>query len=124
MGEYGYTTKYETKGDGTQLNKTLAWFHNAIIKSKRYPSTHPDAATNDDREAIRVMQAFVNNSRAMECSLQLIASNLLGLPQYEFSWNFKYLFIRRAQAFVLKLLGVYINYDYYYYYYIYNYNNI
>jgi hypothetical protein len=104
MGGDAYIAKYLVKTE-IDLAQSLSLLLDAIRVSKQRPSVAPDAATNEARPTLRVLQRLINNhTRSVEIPITLCLSSLLGMAQFSSSHHCKSIWLASAVAFVRRQL--------------------
>jgi hypothetical protein len=92
LGSLTYVGNYIKKSTNLQLNSILPLLVDAIRVSEQRPSTREDNA-NPDVVAQRLLNRMVNNqARHFEVSSRLAISKHLGMPQFESSHTYAYIF--------------------------------
>ena len=117
LGSNAYVSSYISKCTNTQLNSILPLLVDAIRVSEKRPSIRENN-TSPDVQAQRLLNRMVNNQgRHFEISSRLALSKNLGMPQFESSHTYAYIFpwgaayniLNSGQLLYLKHLPVRIN---------------
>jgi hypothetical protein len=96
MGGDAYIAKYLVKSE-IDLAQSLSLLLDAIRVSQQRPSVAPDAATNEARPTLRLLQRLINNhTRSVEIPITLCLSSLLGMAQFSSSHNCKSVWLGSA----------------------------